>query len=38
MNLMDPMINQAVEYLDRFGGSKVLLIHLNWGPIKKKRA
>lgn len=33
---MDPMSDQTLNYLDQFGISKGLLIHLNQSPVKYK--
>lgn len=33
---MDQMINQALDYLDQFDRPNGLLIHVNWGPMKKR--
>lgn len=36
MGLMDPIIDQAIYYLDRLDQSNGLLIHLNRGPIETR--
>lgn len=36
LNLMDPVTDQALDYLYQFEKSNGLLIHLNRGPIKKR--
>lgn len=35
LDLVNPMINQAFDYLDLLDWTNGLLIHLNQGPIKK---
>lgn len=36
LDFMDPVIDQVLNYMDRFDQSYKFLIHLNRGPVKKK--